>query len=254
MNQQSDKDLLQCLLNIGSLLMSAGASTNRIRLTIERIANGMGYHSEILVTNRTVLITIINQENNNYLHNIKKTPPHGVNFALVSGISKLSWKAVEENLTVAQINAEIEIIQKINNYSFPLKLVLVSLACVGFCRLIGGEFNDLVLTFFATLAGFYVRHTTVHNKFNNYLSVFFGSFVASIVASIGLYFQFVPFKEDLSLQAAVLFLIPGVPFINAFADLIDGNLTNGTSRGVNTLFIAFAIAIGIISARLIFNL
>jgi uncharacterized membrane protein YjjP (DUF1212 family) len=53
---------------------------------------------------------------------------------------------------------------------------------------------------------------------------------------------------------SVLFLIPGVPLINSFSDLIDGNIMNGIVRGVNGLIIAFAIALGLLTAMQVYQL
>ena len=54
-------------------------------------------------------------------------------------------------------------------------------------------------------------------------------------------------------STSVLFLIPGVPMMNSFSDLIDGNILNGITRGVNVLIIAFAIALGLLMGLLIYN-
>jgi uncharacterized membrane protein YjjP (DUF1212 family) len=41
--------------------------------------------------------------------------------------------------------------------------------------------------------------------------------------------------------------------INSFSDLIDGNTLNGVTRGVNVLIMAFAIALGLVTALLIYK-
>jgi uncharacterized membrane protein YjjP (DUF1212 family) len=56
-----------------------------------------------------------------------------------------------------------------------------------------------------------------------------------------------------SFATSVLFLVPGVPFINAFTDLIDGNILNGLVRGMNGLLIAFMIALGLLCAMYIYQ-
>ena len=90
-------------------------------------------------------------------------------------------------------------------------------------------------------------------KFNFYLCIFFAALTSSFL--VGLYSFFNPEGEFIhALSTSVLFLIPGVPMINSFSDLIDGNILNGTTRGVNVLVIAFAIALGLMVSLLIFNL
>jgi uncharacterized membrane protein YjjP (DUF1212 family) len=50
-----------------------------------------------------------------------------------------------------------------------------------------------------------------------------------------------------------LFLIPGVPLINTFSDLIDGNLQNALVRGLNGLTISFSIAIGLLTSMFLYR-
>jgi uncharacterized membrane protein YjjP (DUF1212 family) len=90
-------------------------------------------------------------------------------------------------------------------------------------------------------------------KFNFYVCIFFAALTSSFL--VGLYSFLTPEDEFIhALSTSVLFLIPGVPMINSFSDLIDGNILNGTTRGVNVLVIAFAIALGLMVSLLIFNL
>ena len=84
------------------------------------------------------------------------------------------------------------------------------------------------------------------------MCVFFASATAALVS--GFYFFFNPTLTYIhAFSTSVLFLIPGVPMMNSFSDLIDGNILNGITRGVNVLIIAFAIALGLLMGLLIYN-
>jgi uncharacterized membrane protein YjjP (DUF1212 family) len=127
------------------------------------------------------------------------------------------------------------------------------LAGSAFCRLSGGEMLEMVVCFLGTFLGLYVRQETMKLKFNFYLCIFFAALTSSFL--VGAYSHFNPNAEFIhALSTSVLFLIPGVPMINSFSDLIDGNILNGTTRGVNVLVIAFAISLGLMVSLLIFNL
>jgi len=60
--------------------MESGASTHRIRLTIERLGRGLGYSCEILITHKTVFLLLRNKTADEIFNSLKKAPPHGVNF------------------------------------------------------------------------------------------------------------------------------------------------------------------------------
>jgi uncharacterized membrane protein YjjP (DUF1212 family) len=61
-------------------------------------------------------------------------------------------------------------------------------------------------------------------------------------------------EHEHAFATSVLFLIPGVPLINSFSDLIDGNLQNGIVRGLNGLIISFVIALGLLTTVLIYQI
>ena len=52
------RELGKLLLDIGALLMGAGANTHRIRLTTNRIANAFGYSAELFITHRALTLTL----------------------------------------------------------------------------------------------------------------------------------------------------------------------------------------------------
>ncbi|MGY5352221.1 threonine/serine ThrE exporter family protein [Wenyingzhuangia sp. IMCC45533] len=240
------------LLEIGSLLMGAGASTNRIKVTIERIAEHLGYDTEILVTHKTVLLLLKNKETQKVYNRFKKTAPHGANFKLVSGISRMSWNAVEQDWNAHQIHTEIERLKGATRYPFMITLCAVSLADAAFCRLFGGAYIDMLIAFVATFVAFNLRHQLVIKHFNPYLSITLVSFTSCLIAGLAVYLQ-IGVNPNLAFATCVLFLIPGIPLINSFSDLIDGYVTNGIARGINAMLIAFSIALGMLGAMFIYN-
>ena len=240
------------LLEVGTLLMSSGATTGRVRNTVNRISEAFGYNTDMLVTNRAITISI-NDENDQHLFNsMKRTSPHGVNYKIVSGISRMSWRVVNEKWTLEQITKELERLTSLPHYPRLLILTLVSLAGASFCRLFGGGPIEMMVTFLATFVGLFVRQEAMKMEFNPYLCVFFASFTAALIS--GLFRKLgVGDTMEHAFTASVLFLIPGVPLINSFSDLIDGNILNGMVRGINGLMIAFSIALGLLGAMIIYR-
>ncbi|MDO3693952.1 threonine/serine exporter family protein [Wenyingzhuangia sp. chi5] len=246
------QETADCLLEIGCLLMASGASTNRIRVTMERIADGLGYETETLTTHRTIFVIVKDSQTNEIYNSFKKTPPHGANFTLVSGISKMSWHAFENNWTLKQVKEEIDRLKKIPRYPLLITMIFVSLADAGFCRLFGGEYIDLGTAFVATFTAFTVKHYATKLNFNGYLSVIFASFTACFITSFARMYS-IGNHPDLAFATAVLFLVPGIPLINSFSDIMDGHVMNGMVRGTHAMVIAFCISLGMLVTMLIFN-
>ena len=252
-NIERIKEVEEMLLDVGTLLMSSGASTGRIRTTVNRIAEALGYDVELLITSRSLMLTVTEENGTDYTSSVRRTPPHGVNFKIVSGISRMSWKVIEDKLNVKQINLEINRLTALPHYPRLVILSLVSLAGASFCRLFGGEGYELLVTFIATFFGLYIRQEAVKKRFNPYLAIVFASFAASMISGLSVKLGIGDTPEH-ALATSVLFLIPGVPLINSLTDLIDGNTLNGIVRGVNGFIMAFAIALGLMFAMQIFGI
>lgn len=245
-------DIGAILLEVGALLMSSGATTGRVRTTVTRISESFGYNADMLITNRAITLSLGGENNQHFFNSLKRTSPHGVNYKVVSGISRMSWRVVDEQWTLEQIKKELERLTSLPHYPRLLILTLVSLAGASFCRLFGGDFLEMGVAFTATFAGLFVRQEALKMEFNPYLCVFFASFTASLISGL-----FRALSAGTSMEhaftASVLFLIPGVPLINSFSDLIDGNILNGTVRGINGLMISFSIALGLLGAMIIYR-
>ena len=252
-NIERIKEVEEMLLDVGTLLMSSGASTGRVRITVNRIAEALGYDVELLITSRSLMLTVTEESGTAYTSSVRRTPPHGVNFKIVSGISRMSWRVIEENLTIEQINQEINRLTSLPHYPRLVVLSLVALAGTSFCRLFGGEGYELLVTFIATFIGLYIRQEAIKKRFNPYLAIVFASFAASMVSGLSVKMGIGDTPEH-ALATSVLFLIPGVPLINSLTDLIDGNTLNGIVRGVNGFIMAFAIALGLMFAMQIYGL
>lgn len=240
------------LLEIGALLMVSGASTGRIRNNINRISNSFGYSTDMLISQRTLMLNIYNEETGYFFNSLKRTPAHGVNFAIVSGISRMSWLVVEQKWSVEQINKDLIRIAALPHYPRMLVLTVVGLAGAAFCRLAGGEALDMAMVFMGSFCGLFVRQEAHKKRFNPYICILFAAFTSSFIAGLPMKLQIGDAKE-VAFATSVLFLIPGVPLINSFSDMIDGNLQNGLIRGLNGFIISFAIALGLLTSMLIYQ-
>lgn len=252
MNQELGK-IADVLLETGALLMGAGANTGRIRVTVNRIAHSLGYQVELLITHRALMVSVIDDEGETFTSKLKRTPPHGVNFKVLSGISRMSWRVQDEDWELDRINEELNRLKSLPHYPRWLILLLVSLAGASFCRLFGGGGIEMLVTFIATFSGLFVRQEAVKKNFNLFICVLMAAAVASLIAGAAVKLG-IGKAPELAFATSVLFLVPGVPLINSFTDLIDGNVSTGIVRGVNGFMIAFCIALGMMLAMVLYKI
>jgi len=240
------------LLEIGTELMCSGAAASRIRLIIDRIALAFEMKADLFITHRALTITVIDPKTDVTYSRLKRSPPQGVNYKLVSGISRMSWSVKEQQWDVIQIHNELQRLKALSHYPRLVTLSAVGIADASFCFFMGGSYHAMFVAFIATFAGLFARQEAHRFKFNPYVCVFLAAFVATVVAGAFRYI-FPQINFDPAFASCVLFLIPGVPLINAFTDLVDGNILNGILRGVNGLIIAFMISMGMVLSISIYN-
>lgn len=255
MSEHESKHLMEVgslLLDVGNLLMCSGASTARVRITITRISEALGCTTNLFITHRALMLTISDAKQEQFLSSLKRVAPHGVNFKVISGISRMSWRIVDEHWDLEQIRKELKRLTALPHYPRAIVLLVVGIAGASFCRLFGGTYIEMMVTFAASFMGLFVRQEATMKNFNQYLCVFFAAFTASFIAG-----SFKKFGVHMELEHAfatsVLFLVPGVPLINTFSDIIDGNILNGVIRGIHGLMVAVAISLGMLTTILIYH-
>ncbi|WP_256009683.1 threonine/serine ThrE exporter family protein [Desertivirga xinjiangensis] len=240
------------LLDVGALLMISGASTGRIRNTISRIAASFGCNADMLISQRTLMLNVHNGKDDRFFNSLKRTSVHGINFSVLSGISRMSWLIAEKNWTIAEVNLEVKRLAGLPHYPRAWVLILVGIAGAAFCRLAGGGLFDMFMVFLGSLLGLAVRQKAAKMRFNPYICVYFAALTSALIAGIPLKFGIGDAQEH-AFATSVLFLIPGVPLINSFSDMIDGNLQNGLIRGLNGFMISFTIALGLFTVMFIYQ-
>lgn len=241
------------LLDISSLLMVSGANTNRVNLSINRFASVLNVKTSSFISHKTIVMTLYDKETNLSCTRVKNIPPYILNFSFISAISKASWNAISDNWNLEKITEEIERVKTLKRYPRWVVLVAVSLAGAGFCNIFKGDYLNMLVAFVSTFIGLYIFQQTHKLKYNLYIRIFLGSFLASVSASIGIVYD-IGSNPQTALATSILFLVPGVPLINSFTDLMDNNIINGMVRFTTGLMIVLAMAIGLFLAMYIFQL
>ena len=240
------------LLDIGIALLTAGASSRRVRITMARIAEAYGYELHFDIGPKSISSTLHGSNAQEVFNGTRSTAALGVNFKIISGISRLSWTIAEKKLSLIEIRNELNRLLNLPRYPELVVLLVVGLAGAAFCYVFGGDAIEMLITFGATFCGLFVKQYLARKSFNPYFCTFLSALVAALFTG-----TFYKAGTDLQLEHAfatsVLFLIPGVPMINSFTDLIEGEILNGIERGFNVLIHALAIAFALSAVMVVYN-
>ncbi len=241
---------LHLLLRTGQLLMESGADSDRTVRDMTRAAAFMGIPKEKLHLHvmYTTLMLNVNDQDHTYTE-FRKCRKHGVNMETLTAVSHLTWRALRESFSLRQYEALLErIAARPRTYSFYVTALSAGLACGGFSKLFGGSWLDFVFTAVCAFFGFFVRRLCIERYgFHPYAGIAIASFAATMLAwSV----QFITGNGMAwyPLIACALFIVPGIPLINAVDDLLNGFIVSGMARFMHTLLIVGSMTFGIVIA------
>lgn len=239
---------MHLLLHTGQMLMENGADSDRTVRDMMRTAAYMGIpkdriHQHVMYT---TLMLNVNDEQHSYTE-FRKCTTHGINMTTLTAISKLTWRALEKNYSLHEFERHLlRIKNKPRNYPVWLTAFGAGAACGGFCKLFGGSWLDFVLTAVCAFLGFYVRRLCASYAFNTYAVIAITSFATTMFAWAT---QFLTGSMNwYPLISCTLFLVPGIPLINAVDDFLNNFIVSGMTRAIHTLLIVGAMTFGIVIA------
>ena len=237
---------LDLLLRTGKLLMESAADTNRIERNMKRVAAFMGIpENKLHIDIRWTMIMVNVSDERHSFSKFQKCEKHGINMTTISQISKLSWRAIEEDYSLDKYEEELEkIVRQPRNYTPYIVAIGAGFACGGFCKLFGGDWIAFLLTSICTFIGFRVRARCVEAGLNAYMGIALAAFICTCLAYASSFLG-ISGTPYLPLLACALFIVPGVPLINFVDDMIDNHLLVGITRAANTVMMVAAMTFGI---------
>ncbi len=237
---------LDLLLRTGKLLVESAADTNRIVRNMNRAAAYLGLPEEKLHIDVTYTMLAVNLSDGSHSYSkFQKCEKHGINMTAISEISKLSWRAIEQDYSLDKYEEELErIANKKRNYAPWLVAIGAGFACGGFCKLFGCDWISFFFASICAYIGFRIRARCIEFGINLYMSIAIAACAATCLAYLTSFtgLSSTPYHP---LLACALFIVPGVPLINFVDDMIDNYIQVGIVRAVNTMLMVGAMASGI---------
>ncbi len=238
---------VQLILHVGRLMMENSADTNRIVRTMTRTAAYVGIFGDQLhihVTYTTLMVSVSVGHYN--MTKLQKCYQHNVDMNIISEVSKLTWQAIEKDYSVEQFEKMLTRLEgKKSKYDTFIINLGAALACGGVGKMFGCDLVAALYTALAAFIGFFIRNQCGKLGINAYMGIVISSFAATSVA----YFtHFLPGSTTpwYPLLACAIFIVPGVPLINAIEDMLDTFITAGMTRAMNTILMLGGMTFGIV--------
>ena len=256
---------LDLLLRTGQILMESSADTSRVRRNMERTAAYLGLPKENLHMNVDYYMLQVNiSDEYHSFSKMQRCDKHVINMLAIQEISKLSWRAIQKDYSLDKYEEELEKIANGKHYYKDWMIAIgAGLACGGFCIQFGCDWTAFFYASIAAILGNRLRMFLNHSGSNLYANFAIAAFVSTVLAWLSSFLSTPAIQAALPefirpilftqtpwhpLLACALYIVPGVPLINAVNDLLDNHINTGLVRATNTFLIVIAMSFGIMLA------
>lgn len=237
--------------HIGLMLLSCGTGAWRVRSSMNKIARSLGITCNSDIGLVSLSYTCIDHEGKSFSQSLS-LPSTGVNTTKLAKLERFvnEFKIDGGDWTISKIHQRLDEISKMKSRYNPLQVALASgLACGGFIFLLGGGIFEVICAFLGALCGNYVRRKMADHKMTILANIAVAVTVACCVYVLAFYL--IHFFYPISLRhldgyiGAMLFVIPGFPFITAGLDMSKLDMRSGLERLTYAIMIVVvATAIG----------
>ena len=234
-------------------LLGCGATCIRIEKNVRRMAERWEMVSEMTILPSHIHITVWNHDRSHSYSNIVRLHHAGISFDINTRLSKLSWAVADQKTGFAEAQEEFAAIVRTRPANPWMVWVLASLANMSFCRLFGGDFTAMLTVLAGTLAGYRLKQIMLEDGLDARFVFFCCAFFSSVIGSAGYVFQWGE-TPDVALATSVLYLIPGIPYINSVSDLLDGHYISSFSRLMNAIVLTACLSAGLCGGLLLMNI
>ena len=226
-------------------LLGAGATCIRLEKNLNRMAKRFGKHVSCTILPRHIHMTVTDRHNPDEVITTITPVEHAViNYDINSRLSQLSWDIADNKIEREDIEPTFRKILKSHPFPNWLILILVVFANASFCRLFGGDVTAMAIVGAATAVGYALKLLLLSYHLDVRFMMFTCAFVSSLIA--GLDFSFgLSGTPAIAIGTSVLYLVPGIPFLNSFSDLLYRHYICAMSRFTDAVVLTACLSLGI---------
>lgn len=246
------RDVCRFLSEYSAWILGSGASCIRLEKNVRRIAEAYGKKAEITITPHHVNISIAAADNGEAVSAIASSVPGPVSFNIITELSRLSWEIADSALPLEAARKRLASIVGNDSQNKWLVLILVAIANASFCRLFGGDLTAMTIVCLATLAGYYIKQWLLGAGADLRVTVIVCSFVSSVLGATDYLFA-LGSTPAITIGTSILYLVPGIPFLNSFSDMLYRYYICSFSRLMDALVLTACLSIGLCAGMMLMN-
>lgn len=242
------------LAEYASWLLGCGATCIRIEKNVYRMAEAFGLKANLLILPQHVQIAACCEDDATDMRTaVSEVARCGISFDINARLSRISWKVADGIYNYEDAKGHFRRAIAAKPTGRWEVLLLTSLANASFCRLFGGDAVAMLIVFISTMAGYRLKQLMLEHKRDVRLTFLCASFFSSAISAGGNIFGWGTTPE-IALGTSVLYLIPGVPYINAVSDMMDKHYLCAFNRFMDAAILTACLSAGLCAGMLILGL
>lgn len=247
------QELSTFLSRYSARLLGAGSTCIRLVSNVTRIAKAYGAEVDLYVMPRHVHISLWRAHSSERVTSIATVNHNVINFNLNTQLSQLSWEISDGKIPLDTAVTRFDEILDSQSQNRWLVVGVVALANASFCRLFGGDITAMATVGIATLIGYLVKLLLLRWHFDLRVVVLVCGFVSSLIGGVDVLLG-AGHTPIIALGTSILYLVPGIPFLNAFSDLLYRHYICAFSRGTDALVLTACMSAGLFAGMSLLNI
>ncbi|MBE7005247.1 MAG: threonine/serine exporter family protein [Ruminococcaceae bacterium] len=244
--------LMDCMLDMGELLMDAGAEISRVEDTLSRVGATYGARRVDVFAITSLLSVTMEFPESEAMTETRRIRSNGqTDFYRVDKLNTISRRCCAEPMPIAELRAQLDAVAA-GHKPFAALLAGSVLGGGSYAVFFGGTLYDaLAAAFFAALIC-HLQYRLGRTRVNAVASNLIISLLVGL--GVGLVSAVLPVLHmDKILIGDIMLLIPGLAMTNAIRNILLGDTISGVVRLTESLIWAVALAGGFMVALTIVN-
>ena len=249
----TQSELMDCLLDMGQLLLSCGAEISRVEDTVSRM--GMAYGAEqvdAFVITSIISLSMKFPGREAVTETRRIYSSSGNDFYRLEKLNDLSRRCCASPLPVSELHEKL---RHIDAGRKPMSVILIGsfLGASSFALFFGGSPADALVSGIFALGICFLQKALAKTKINPVGENLLLSFVTGLAA--GLLCATLPsLSMDMIFIGDIMLLIPGLAITNSVRNMLVGDTISGVIRLTECLIWACALAGGFMTALLLLRI
>lgn len=247
MNDKLLKISITTAIDTGMIMLQNGAETYRVEETIRRMISSKTTSNVEVFVMATGIIVSTNVGGEPYT-TVSRVSSIGLDLETIAQANSFSRMFSQGHMSQKEVDVFLDILKSPQTFSKPIRYAFSGMAGGFFVLLFGGTLIEFFLAYIASSFTVFSIDKLTSIKLNFFVKNIVGGLVSALssiflVSILSLFSIAADFNTVII--GPLMTLVPGVALTNGIRDLISGELIAGTTKMMEAVFIAIALAFGV---------